>query len=108
MLWLVLTVSQQSNEDNKDLEPIVDNLDQVIVYNTKSTLTTLRLSSLLPFSVEKYYRYSGSLTTPACDEVVEWFVIHEPILKISDEQVLDFQTIEDKNGYPVKYIHTLF
>jgi carbonic anhydrase len=76
-------------------------LDKVIAYNTRSQLDSLRLDKLLPTNIDKYYRYPGSLTTPGCDEVVDWFVVHEPILTISDEQVLDFQSIEDKNGYPV-------
>lgn len=67
-------------------------------------MTQLYLERLIPFKIDKYYRYPGSLTTPACDEVVEWFVIHEPILTISDPQILEFQSVEDKNGYPVTII----
>ena len=33
-----------------------------------------------------YYRYSGSLTTPTCDESVVWTVFHTAIT-ISQEQV---------------------
>lgn len=60
----------------------------------------LQLTKLTPASITNYFRYSGSLTTPDCDEIVEWFVINEP-LYISDEQLLEFQSIEDKSGYPV-------
>ena len=83
------------------MKPIVDNLDQITIYNSKTTTTQLSLERLIPFRINKYYRYPGSLTTPACDEVVEWFLIHEPILTISDLQILEFQSVEDKNGYPV-------
>ena len=41
------------------------------------------------------------MTTPGCDEVVEWFVLDNPVLTISDEQVLSFQSIEDSHGYPM-------
>jgi carbonic anhydrase len=27
---------------------------------------------------QKLYHYDGSLTTPACDEIVEWVVVHDP------------------------------
>ena len=76
-------------------------MNEIITYDTRNQIDTLRLDKLLPMNIDKYYRYPGSLTTPGCDEVVDWFVVHEPILTISDEQVLDFQSIEDKNGYPV-------
>jgi hypothetical protein len=55
----------------------------------------------LPTKVSDYYRYSGSLTTPGCDEVVEWFVLDNPVLTISDEQILSFQSVEDNHGYPI-------
>lgn len=67
----------------------------------KSRIDKLSLADLIPFGVNKYYRYPGSLTTPGCDEVVEWYVVDTPILKISNDQILDFQSIEDQNGYPV-------
>lgn len=80
---------------------MVNTLSDIAVYNSKQTLDDFQLSQLIPSKIDKYYRYSGSLTTPACDEVVEWYVIHEPILTISDPQILEFQSVEDKNGYPV-------
>lgn len=55
----------------------------------------------MPTKVSDYYRYSGSLTTPGCDEVVEWFVLDNPVLTISDEQILSFQSVEDNHGYPI-------
>lgn len=85
------------------LEPIVDSLSELSSYNSKTTINKLSLSHLIPFKIDKYYRYPGSLTTPSCDEVVEWFVIHEPVLTISDPQILEFQSVEDKNGYPVSF-----
>ena len=76
-------------------------MNEIITYDTRNKIDSLRLEKLLPMNIDKYYRYPGSLTTPGCDEVVDWFVVHEPILTISDEQVLNFQSVEDKSGYPV-------
>lgn len=37
------------------------------------------LSTFLPTEGQHFYRYFGSLTTPGCNEVVEWTVIQDPI-----------------------------
>jgi carbonic anhydrase len=79
------------------LDPITDNLGNVTNYGNTSQIASLRLSKLIPFGIEKYYRYSGSLTTPECDEIVDWHVIDNPVLKISEEQLLNFQSIRDEN-----------
>lgn len=44
------------------------------------------LRDLLPASLGSYYRYTGSLTTPPCSEIVEWIVFRKP-LPISYHQV---------------------
>jgi carbonic anhydrase len=45
----------------------------------------------------------GSLTTPECSEVVEWIVVDNPIFGISEDQLLQFQSLEDRRGYPVSW-----
>lgn len=37
------------------------------------------LSTFLPDEGQRFYRYFGSLTTPDCNEVVEWTVLRDPI-----------------------------
>lgn len=90
-----------SNDDNPKLEPIVDQISKVIKYDQKTEIHALKLNDLIPFNFNNYFRYSGSLTTPACDEVVEWFLLDNPVLSISEDQLLDLQSVEDKHGYPV-------
>ncbi len=95
-------VFKQSNQENVNLNPIVDKLKNIITFGSKAEETNLlRLDKLLPTKLNDYYRYSGSLTTPGCDEVVEWFVLDNPVLTISDEQILSFQSVEDNRGYPI-------
>ena len=47
-----------------------------------------------------YYSYEGSLTTPGCDEVVQWVLYSNP-LSISSRQLAVFRTILDHNGNPL-------
>lgn len=84
------------------LKPVIDVIPNIISYGSNDKSTSFRLGDLIPLSLENYYRYSGSLTTPGCDEIVEWIVIDSPVLTMSDEQLLDFQSLQDSHGFPVK------
>lgn len=55
--------------------------------------TMLPLQDLLPPNTNTFYRYSGSLTTPTCNEVVTWTVFQEPI-SISENQVSEINVKE--------------
>ena len=44
------------------------------------------LMDLLPDETDSFYRYSGSLTTPACQEVVTWTLFRDTV-EISASQV---------------------
>lgn len=57
-----------------------DNVHEVVMDDDFS------LRDLLPNSMAKFYRYSGSLTTPACNEIVTWTVFDEAITA-SEKQV---------------------
>ncbi|EHB15643.1 Receptor-type tyrosine-protein phosphatase gamma [Heterocephalus glaber] len=50
------------------------------------------LRDLLPASLGSYYRYTGSLTTPPCSEIVEWIVFQKPV-PISYHQLEAFYSI---------------
>lgn len=49
------------------------------------------LAALLPAALRSY-RYSGSLTTPACDQGVQWVLLAEP-LEMSAPQIASFQAL---------------
>ena len=77
---------------------------------------TVNPGDLLP-SDTSYYRYDGSLTTPGCSEVVDWYVLTNP-MHTSKKQVKTFEGIledpspdefdnnnrpvQDLNGRPVE------
>lgn len=63
-------------------------------------------SVLLPANRERYV-YEGSLTTPACEEVVRWQVFRTPITA-SPEQIKAFAEIYPNNARPPQPINRRF
>ena len=47
-------------------------------FESSTSVTGIRYSDLLPTNREYIY-YEGSLTTPLCNEIVQWFVLKNPI-----------------------------
>ncbi len=83
-----------ANDDNPMLKPIIDKLADLIMYESKSTINDLSIRSFIPYSLNRYYYYEGSLTAPTCDEVVQWVLLDNTI-KISEEQLLSLQELRN-------------
>ncbi len=47
-----------------------------------------------------HYRYSGSLTTPPCSEIVDWHLLTTP-LAVSDADIAAFAKLYPRNARPV-------
>ena len=66
-----------------------------------------KLADIIPESISNYYRYNGSLTTPPCNEIVMWNVVDpEFSINLSEDQLLEFQTLRDKNDIEVILFHS--
>ena len=64
--------------DNLLLAPFFDSLQHVKNENDKVNLATkLPLKAFLPRGTGRFFRYNGSLTTPACQEVVIWTIFKD-------------------------------
>jgi carbonic anhydrase len=48
-----------------------------------------------------YYRYSGSLTTPPCSEIVQWLVMATPI-HVAEADIASFAKVYPMNARPVQ------
>ncbi|CAH1780553.1 unnamed protein product [Owenia fusiformis] len=94
-----------TKEDNPALSPITDAIKTLAVPGSSTWSTTaLELDELLPKSTHKFYRYSGSLTTPPCFESVVWTVFQDPV-GISENQLMEFRRMfdSDKNHMENNY-----
>ncbi len=57
-------------------------------------------SDLLPRDL-RYYKYTGSITTPPCIEGMQWYILQRPI-EISEDQLRAFQALFPVNARPVQ------
>ncbi|XP_078616116.1 carbonic anhydrase 7-like [Branchiostoma floridae x Branchiostoma japonicum] len=75
------------DNDNPGLNPIVNNIGGAAYAGNRSVFSqTFTFDSFLPADRSRFYRYSGSLTTPGCNEIVAWTVFEDTI-KISRNQL---------------------
>ncbi|XP_045479889.1 carbonic anhydrase 14-like [Harmonia axyridis] len=81
VIGVLYKLSAQANEN---LLPIVNNIGKVKNFEN-STMITINPSKLLPRNLRKFYRYSGSLTTPDCNEGVVWTIFSD-VDSISPQQ----------------------
>ncbi|XP_018354214.1 PREDICTED: carbonic anhydrase 2-like isoform X1 [Trachymyrmex septentrionalis] len=97
---VVAVLFELSSDDNPDLSPIVDATKLVsnwVGHNMIHVRNKLIPLLFLPKDHTTYYNYEGSLTTPACQEDVLWFVMTEK-LKVSETQMDVFRQMDGSNG----------
>jgi len=115
-LAVIGVIFEISEEDNPIFDPILNNIDQILYPGDNFTIPNFAMSDFIPDDTRYFYRYEGSLTTPACYEAVQWTVLNET-LPISETQLAQFRTVfftpEDseaplpmENNYrPVQELH---
>ncbi|KAL5017267.1 hypothetical protein ScPMuIL_006856 [Solemya velum] len=92
-LAVIGVLATEMTNDNENLNKLVDNLHHVKYAGSEGfVLSGLSLKHLLPTYTDRFYRYSGSLTTPTCDESVTWTVLTERML-ISPRQLAKFREL---------------
>jgi len=57
--------------------------------------------NFLPFLMDEYFHYTGSLTTGDCDEAVNWIVFKLP-LSVHKDNMWDLMSLLDKQGKPLR------
>lgn len=65
---------------------VVDQLSKVENDGDEMTMEKpISLNELLPSRITSFFRYSGSLTTPNCEQSVVWTVFDNPIVVLEDQ-----------------------
>lgn len=85
---------------NPDIAKIFDNMPHREHETHKINTVEVNINNLLP-KKKVFYHYLGSLTTPPCSEVVEWFVFKESVT-ISKEELEQFQELYSSNYRPTQ------
>lgn len=93
----VIGIFFQEGRENAALKPIFE------VMPSKAGKVVMKekfdASKLLPKSLA-YYSYSGSLTTPGCNEGVTFYILKTPV-EMSATQLMQFKKIFPMNARPV-------
>jgi carbonic anhydrase len=97
VLAVFVDVSESASDLSVELGGLTTQFSQVSAEEGETTTTAaFAIDSLLPRNKE-YYRYHGSLTTPACNEAVIWTVFTNPIY-ITQAQMDAFRTLHTDGG----------
>lgn len=99
---LGVLIDASSSRNCSNLAPIVDNLDTVEDADEDGTNwvivnEALDLSKIISEAGSMLYSYKGSLTTPTCDEQVNWYVMGKSA-KVSKQETQAFRSMIRDGG----------
>ncbi len=102
----VVGVFFKEGKENTALKPVWNNMPTAGKTN-KIANTKIKASDLLPRDAKAYFHYMGSLTTPPCSEVVNWYILAEPI-EASKAQIKTFSKMIHANNRPIQPLNRRF
>jgi len=85
---------------NPGLAHLIPDLANVEGVKMKVDVSPFPISDFLTGDLSKFYRYNGSLTTPSCNEIVQWTVVKEPVSATKD-QLEAFRKLLDSDSAPI-------
>lgn len=97
--YAVISLMIVAGQENPLIKTIWENLPEKELVKTIRELS-ITASSFLPTN-QAYYSYRGSLTTPPCNEDVDWYVMKETI-EASPKQIEQFSSVYNINARSVQ------
>lgn len=94
------------DKPNEGLNKLLEKFNETDYKGKSATINQFTVKSILPSNTKDFARYSGSLTTPPCSEVVVWTVFKEPIT-VTSEQMRMFRELnknEKRSGQVEKLV----
>lgn len=91
---------QVADADNADFSGLISALGNIKAPETSTSPSPVPLDSLMPKDKGNFWRYSGSLTTPPCTEVVVW-TLFENAIPISSAQLEAFRGLLNSDNEPL-------
>lgn len=87
VLAVVGILFELSAHDNTNLDAILNDqvMSDIIEYDGYRVVDDFKLFDLIPKDKD-FYHYKGSLTTPPCTEIVNWYVMKH-VSKVSEKQL---------------------
>jgi carbonic anhydrase len=100
----IVPTTKPEDKPNPELSKIWDHLP--VAPRQRITVTDFDLGELVPAD-HSAFRYAGSLTTPACDQNVSWFVLMTPLYSTQEqiekmERAFSGDRFPDGNRRPVQ------
>lgn len=96
----VIAVMFEEGKDSPALKRIAEMLPGANGVSSKLA-TNFTANQMMPSS-KKYYRFSGSLTTPPCSEGVRWLVMKQPMSASKEQIQILAKTMHGHNNRPVQ------
>jgi carbonic anhydrase len=96
----VVGIMFEIGEENSALQAVFDSAGFSDIIHADSSYqieVPMELSHFLPADTADYYQYTGSFTTPGCNEVVSWHVLYSA-LTISEAQLEELYGLHDHSG----------
>lgn len=87
-------IKAAGTEENTKMDHVINQIQNVMYDGDRANIDPIfRIDDLIPPNSEsKYYTYSGSLTTPGCQEVVTW-IVNSNTITVSEDQIAKFRSV---------------